>query len=377
MWLWRLGALEVSALPRVLLVDASRSARAAMGRELQAHFELREEEDGEAAWQALVLDPAIRGIVSATDLARVSGYQLLERVRASRVRRLQQMPFVLLADDEAAVVAQRSRPLGEVEVLARAAGKDELRIRLNRLMARTGDELPEEGPTRPVLDPVSGLYSRQYLELQSAQALSHAARHGVAVSVMVIAFDRYEALRTQLGISLETVVQRFASLLSSKVRREDSLGSFAEGQFAIVSPGISQAAALAFAERILLSVMQARLSLGGQTLALTASIGVASVPEDAVRSAGDFLRLAGERMLNAAAAGGNRLQASGAERASLRMNLDHALDLLANGRGAAVRPHLGSLGRQCLPLLQLLDDELGLALPLAEIERRLNERERK
>lgn len=363
--------------PRVLLADASRSTRAAMSRELQAHFELREEADGEAAWQALVLDPAIRAIVATPDLAHVSGYQLLERVRASRVRRLQQMPFVLVAEDEVALVAQRCRPLGEVEVIARGAAKDELRIRLNRLMASTGDEPPAEGLTRPALDPVSGLYSRHYLELQSVQALSHAARHGVAVSVMVIAFDRYDALRTQLGASLETVVQRFASLLSSKVRREDSLGSFAEGQFAIISPGISQAAALAFAERILLSVMQARLSLGGQTLALTASIGVASVPEDAVRSAGDFLRLAGERMQAAAAAGGNRLQASGAERAPARMNLDYALDLLANGRAAAVRPHLGSLGRQCLPLLQLLDDELGLALPLAEIERRLNERERK
>jgi len=39
-----------------------------------------------------------------------------------------------------------------------------------------------------------------------------------------------------------------------------------------------------------------------------------------------------------------------------------------------VLPHLGALGKKLLPLLQLMNQELGLALPLAEIEHRLNER---
>ena len=50
------------------------------------------------------------------------------------------------------------------------------------------------------------------------------------------------------------------------------------------------------------------------------------------------------------------------------------LELLAAGRAAPVVPHLPVLGRQVLPLLQLMNQELGLALPVAEIERRLNER---
>jgi hypothetical protein len=37
-------------------------------------------------------------------------------------------------------------------------------------------------------------------------------------------------------------------------------------------------------------------------------------------------------------------------------------------------PHLGALGVQVLPLLRLLNQDLGLELPLAEIERRLQDR---
>lgn len=37
-------------------------------------------------------------------------------------------------------------------------------------------------------------------------------------------------------------------------------------------------------------------------------------------------------------------------------------------------PHLAVLGRQLLPLLVLMNEELGLTLPMAEIERRLSGR---
>ncbi|EKE17440.1 MAG: hypothetical protein ACD_10C00455G0001, partial [uncultured bacterium] len=38
------------------------------------------------------------------------------------------------------------------------------------------------------------------------------------------------------------------------------------------------------------------------------------------------------------------------------------------------KPHLMALARQLLPLLNLMNQELGLTLPMAEVERRLRGR---
>ena len=41
-----------AAKPRVLVADTSRSVRAVIGSHLRDRFEVREAEDGEAAWQS-------------------------------------------------------------------------------------------------------------------------------------------------------------------------------------------------------------------------------------------------------------------------------------------------------------------------------------
>ncbi|RQW78612.1 MAG: response regulator, partial [Methylococcus sp.] len=46
-------------LVRILVVDDSRLVRMALARNLKGTFDVREEGDGEAAWQQLLLDHSI------------------------------------------------------------------------------------------------------------------------------------------------------------------------------------------------------------------------------------------------------------------------------------------------------------------------------
>ena len=66
---------------RILIADPSRVARTALVKHLRDDFEIREESDGESAWQTLVLDASIVAVVSAINLERASGYELLSRLR--------------------------------------------------------------------------------------------------------------------------------------------------------------------------------------------------------------------------------------------------------------------------------------------------------
>jgi hypothetical protein len=112
----------------------------------------------------------------------------------------------------------------------------------------------------------------------------------------------------------------------------------------------------------------------GETVALTVSIGLASIPADPVDSALALLDIAGQRMLQAMQSGGHRLESGGTVPQLRPISLRHALELLATNRPEVVIPHLPALGKELLPLLELMGKELGLALPLAELKHRLSER---
>jgi hypothetical protein len=172
----------------------------------------------------------------------------------------------------------------------------------------------------------------------------------------------------------ERVSTLFARMLAGKVRVEDSLGHHGPGQFAIIAPGTSLPLFTSFAERIRQAVEVAHVPVQGQPVSLTVSIGVASTPIDFVDSAAALLELAGQRMAGGMQAGGNRIVAGGAPLAVEPLKLPKALELITARRSEIVRPHLGQLGLELLPLLQLLDQDLGLNLPMADIERRLRDR---
>ena len=51
--------------PRVLIADDSRIVRASIVQHIRDRFDIREVTDGEAAWQAILLDSSIRVVISA------------------------------------------------------------------------------------------------------------------------------------------------------------------------------------------------------------------------------------------------------------------------------------------------------------------------
>ena len=61
-------------LPRLLIVDDSRMVRASIIKHLKGRYAYREEVNGEAAWQTLVLDPTIRAVISDLGMPVLDGF---------------------------------------------------------------------------------------------------------------------------------------------------------------------------------------------------------------------------------------------------------------------------------------------------------------
>lgn len=365
-----------NSLPRVLVVDDSRMVRVSIIRHLKGHFDVREESDGEAAWQTLVLDLSLVAVISDLQMPKLDGFGLLQRVRSSKLRRMQEIPFILVSGAESEDERERARALGVSDFVTKGTATSEILSKLNHLVDLSRTQQPiDESKKQIVLDPKSGVFTRKYIELQAAQALSHAARHNSEVSVMVLGLDRYDVLAEKLGTGLaEQVATRFAQLLAGKMRKEDNLGYFDRGQFVIISPGVSPARCASFADRVREAVQVAHVAVKGRRLKLTVSAGVANAPADRVVSAGILLELAASRLREAVQAGGNRIVMGGRGATPVRiLTLPQALELLGKGHDEDVRAQAPRFGMQVLPLLRLLDEQFSLKMPLDEYAQRLGD----
>ena len=370
-------------LPRILVVDESRMVRAMLIRHIRDLYDFREEADGEAAWQVLVLDHSIELVICSLSLPVLDGDGLLVRVRSSRLTRLCQMPMLMISGDNDEAI-ERAKSHGASDFMSRNTGGAELLARIDSLLklAQAQNQL-KQNLEQHVQNPETGIFTRKYIELQAVQAMSHAMRHNSEVSAIVMGFDNIGALREEHGVEvLKQLQQRFISMLAGKIRKEDSLGHYIGSQLVVISPGTSFAACASFGNRLREAMRSANISVHGQRLNLSVSVGISNSPTDGASSAGALIELAGSRLKSAQQNGGNQVIACNNGNLSVSASitvalptLERAADLARSGQESAVIPHLPELGAQMLPLLRLMEKEWSLGLPLADIEKRLVDRE--
>lgn len=370
-----------SPLPRVLIVDDSRIVRATLIKHLKGHYEFCEAADGEAGWSALVSDPTVQIVLTDLSMPKLDGYGLIERIRAAEVSRIRRTPVVLISGEEDEASRNKAKELGASDFITKGIGTSELLTRIASLvkLAQTENELSEVRETQ-VKHPDTGMFSVAYLVEQAAQVMALARRHNQSAGVLCVAIDGQDAIKEKYGAAVVGQInQRFGQLLTSKMRKEDSLGKLDARSFLVLSPATAESGCMVFAERLRESVESLNVTLGDQRLVLTVSIGVSDAVVDPVANANDWVNLAVARMGIAVDAGGNRVV--GQDNKILQPprlpTIENALSILKAGRQQELAPHAGELALLVLPLLQLANQELKLGIPMAEIEKRLMDRARK
>lgn len=363
--------MNAAELPRVLIVDDSRMVRATIIKGIRGRYQAREEVDGEAGWETLLVDPTIRLVISDLSMPRLDGYGLIARMRAARIARIREMPVIMISGDEDEASRQRAKDLGATDFITKGAGTTELLARLDTLLAlvQTHESL-DAARAQAATDAASGLLTRAMLLRQATQALSYAHRHGGLVSALVVGFDWAAPLAADEAETLESLMIQFARLLAGTVRKEDSLARWSETRLAVVTHGIDWEQTRAFAERLRAAIGHALIQRHGRTV--TATVGVAHSGGDGVLDAEAILAVAEQRMAAGQAEGGNRVVVGESPALGREIAIDEVLALVAAGHVEGLRPHLPEIGLRLLPLIQLLDKEFALELPLVALERRLS-----
>lgn len=345
---------EVAAqLPRVLIVDDSRMVRASLIKQIRDKFDVREEADGEAGWQTLLLDPTIEVVISDIGMPRLDGFGLLQRIRGSRLSRVNALPVLIISGEDENEARLKAQTMGATDFITKGTPRVELVARIEALakLAQTRRELEE---------------SREQL----------VRRNRGDVSVMVIQIDRYDHLCEQYGHSVGQLIHRkLSKLLSAKVRKEDTIAHLAEGQFAVISPSADLDACGAFALRLRRAIEAIVMTYKEHRIRVSLTIGLASAHGDPNLSLEQLLQLAAQRVADGSMLGGNRVVSESGEVtpdnigrfSRLAVSVDHALTQIRSGTLDEPRKRLRELTNTLMPLLEMMEAEFRVGLPLAEL----------
>ncbi|GAB4169723.1 MAG: diguanylate cyclase [Rhodocyclaceae bacterium] len=370
---------EGAAKPRVLVIDDSRMVRASITRHIRENYEFREEADGDAGWQTLLLDPAIEVVISDLSMPRLDGYGLLERIRTSKIARIRGVPVIMISGDEDEEARVRARSLGATDFITKGIGTTELLTRLEsaiqaaRLKRELDDSRNAFTRAKPV-DPRLGVVSKEFLYSHGNQLLGLARRQLAEVSVMVIEIDGFAELTSRHGAQVAALVTRkLAKILAARVRKDDSVAQLEGNRFCIVSPSVNVEVYGAFAQRLRSAIQAIALSYRGEIIRISLTIGLANSKSDGAENIEDLIRAAAGRAVQGAVSGGNRVVGAGGELApapEVEMSVDRALVLVREDAFELVREHLSTLVQRLLPLLHLIEREYRVGMPITALERR-------
>jgi len=340
----------VATKPRVLIADTSRSVRAVINSHLRDRFEVREAEDGEAAWQAVLLDGNIRVLLTEMGLTKVNGLDLLSRVRSSKVKRIRELPVVVMTSDEENFDRQRVAGLGVADFVTKTTPRAELVSRLDVLLklSATREALAETQASLEsarTVDPDTELLNPAFFDKQVDKLVSYARRN-----------------LTDLALICIRRIKLVGRTLAASIRLED-LGTRSDRfEFCVATQSGGLSSVLRFAAR-LRKVLE-NVEAAGPGVEVWTCIGVSTLSEELRRGAEELRALSQKRALQAQTARSRRIVLGTAEGAAPgavegrgedgSMDLNLALALIRAGRGGEVVAHLPRLLDQLNPLLRLV-----------------------
>jgi diguanylate cyclase (GGDEF)-like protein len=363
---------------RVLLVDDSRIVRTTISRLIRKSFDVREEADGEAGWQAISTDPSIVVVFSDIQMPKLDGFQLLERIRSSQDPRVKSVPVIVISGDEEDATKKRARAAGANDFITKTTDGTEILSRIDNLLHLVeakqqlvvSRQAIDETATK---DPITGTFTPHYLVIEGGKHFAHARRHGGSLSVLVFQIDTYGEITEKVGKAVaDQLLARIAKLVMGTLRQEDSMGRVSAAGFAVVFPGTSSQQALAFARRMHEQLEKAQVNYRGQILRIGTSIGLAALDVDAASSIEDLMKFAQQRLKDASAKKAqqrivNEDEVSLVKPMSLPSDVERALQVIENTNAEQIGEASSEVLRRILPFIVAACRKLNVEIPLDKI----------
>jgi two-component system, cell cycle response regulator len=299
---------------RILLVDDRASSCERVMQTLGAHHTVLHEPDPQKALFTAT-DEAPDLVIVSLDLSGHDGLRLCSQLRS--LERTRNIAVLMLAEAEDTGRILRGLDLGVNDYIVRPIDRNELlaRCRTQVRRKRFTDRLRETVHASfelAVVDPLTGLNNRRYLDSHFGPMLDEALNRGRPLSVMVLDIDRFKQINDTHGHDAgDAVLKEFAQRIRGCVRAVDLAVRLGGEEFVVLMPDTPVETAQFVAERIRSRIERDTFEVSRDRpyVPVTVSIGVSVVggPTEDVHS---LLRRADEALYAAKTGGRNRVMIS-------------------------------------------------------------------
>ena len=159
-----------------------------------------------------------------------------------------------------------------------------------------------------IVDPLTGMFNRRYMDETLKRELMRAERKKSPLALIVLDLDHFKNINDTYGHDAgDYVLTSVARQMIENIRDSDLACRFGGEEIILIMPECDQATAIQRAEKIRASIMSLDLRYAGNAVGLiTASFGVAQFPEHG-RDASSLIHAADQAMYRAKKAGRNRV----------------------------------------------------------------------
>jgi diguanylate cyclase (GGDEF)-like protein len=157
-------------------------------------------------------------------------------------------------------------------------------------------------------DEVTGLYNRRFFSIRLEEEMQRHRRFNHPVSVVLMDLDGFKAVNDEFGHAVgDETLRDVAQILVKHSRGINVVARWGGDEFAVLLVETSRAGARLYADRIRQVVSTHPFAHGK---AITASFGIASLPDDDAATSEDLVRTADEALYSAKRAGKNQVATS-------------------------------------------------------------------
>jgi two-component system, cell cycle response regulator len=303
----------------VLIVDDSRTIRAAIRETLQEQGLFDEYLEAENGWAGLklALTRPVDLVLCDLEMPGLDGFGFILRFRADP--RTKMIPVLMLSG--------QGSPEKKVEGFARGANdylvkpchpaelcarvKNYLKLKLlqdeiaakNRELSRMNSELAELATT----DALTGVHNRRHFMSRATEELKRCRRHRHQFGILLFDADHFKRINDTLGHAQgDKVLVAIAGSLRKALRETDLVARFGGEEFVVGLPETPLDHTMMVAERLRAGIEA--LEIEGMDRPVTVSVGVCAYPASTSDSVSEMIALADEALYRAKATGRNRVE---------------------------------------------------------------------
>ena len=235
------------------------------------------------------------------ELPDIDGLEVCRRLKANT--RTQSIPIVFISGTTDTARKIEGLEMGAADYITKPFDAAELRARI-RVSLRT-KYLFDLLARKAMIDGLTGLWNRTYLETRMNAETSLARRNAQPLACVMIDLDHFKQINDRYGhLYGDEVLRTVAQVMGEASRSEDLVCRYGGEEFVVLAPNTPAPAAVELAERIRVAIAACSWTHHGTRVQITSSLGVADLQHS---SANGILEYADAALYQAKQAGRNRV----------------------------------------------------------------------